>query len=491
MNFPSPEFDNAVAALCHGTIANEAMAELHELLRINADARDEYLWRVEMHGELTSSRLDFGRTSEVDESDDSLVVNPTRQRGIAAHSRDSESLADTSGFLLRRHFQPAKAVTALLIIVVLAGGLWVRQNSRPTEVEPETIATFTGLHDSRWMDSTTQVSTGDAIRIGQRIELSSGSAELLFHTGARLRIVGPAIVDPRTDNSVFLTLGEVHLVAETPESKGFTVVTPTSKFVDISTAFSARVSPDGLSRLNVSEGEVDVVLEGAKSSPRLSSGESLYVEPGERQIMTRIEEGTGTTAFHFPTIQPPSREDLADQSIGSASIRVVHGKLNFKLGGGTSGPASVLLDGAGQSHQNAPMESAFFDDHTSGSLLIDLGRVVSVSRINSYSWHQHHNKEQHRHRAQQRFTLYGFAGEQLPDLDLRPVKAGWTRIARVNSDRFFGVAEPLDRPAQQACSIAAAQGDIGQFRYLFWEVKHHTFLGELDVFGSPSIEIQD
>lgn len=299
-----------------------------------------------------------------------------------------------------------------------------------------------------------------------------------------MKLVGPAIVEPLTDNSAFLMMGEVHVVAKTAASKGFRLNTRTSSFVDISTAFSATVAPDGLSRLDVTEGEVDVVLEGAGASPRLRSGESLYVEPGQRQVMTRIEEGSGTAAFQFPTIQPPSSNDLADHAIGDASIRVVRGNLNFKPGEGTSGPASVLLDGVGQSKQNAPMESAFFGDNTSGSFLVDLGRVISVHKINSYSWHQHDKKEQHRHRAQQRFTLYGFAGDELPDLDLPPVKAGWTRVARVNSDLVFEVAHPLDRPAQQACSVTAAQGEIGRFRYLLWEVEHHTFFGELDVFGS-------
>ncbi len=55
MKFPSPEYDNAVAAACHGTIGDERLSELHELLRTDADARDEYLWRVEVHGELASS----------------------------------------------------------------------------------------------------------------------------------------------------------------------------------------------------------------------------------------------------------------------------------------------------------------------------------------------------------------------------------------------------------------------------------------------------
>ena len=477
MKFPSPEFDNAVALLCHGTITNEASAELHELLRTDAEARDEYLWRVEVHGELASGRLDFGHASNFEpdgfgwESTATLVPDASSKR--------------------RRSYPAPPVVVAMLALVTVCGGLWMWHESQTASVETGlpakalAVATIAELHDCRWMDPAAEVSSGDAVRVAQRIELSSGIAEVLFNTGARLKIVGPTIFEPRTDNSVFLTLGEVHLDAGTPESKGFTVVTPTSKFVDISTAFTARVSPDGLSRLKVSEGEVDVVLEGVERSPRLRAGETLYVEPGERQVMTRIEEGDGTDAFHFPTIQSPSHEDLADQALGHASVRVVRGQLNFKPGRGTSGPPDVLIDGAGQSHQDAPGESAFFQDHTSGGLLMDLGSVVAISRINSYSWHQHETNESHRHRARQRFTLYGYSGDQLPDLTRPPRESGWTRIARVNSDRFFEVTTPLDRPAQQASSITAAQGEIGQFRYLLWEVSGNTFFGELDVFGSP------
>ena len=71
-------------------------------------------------------------------------------------------------------------------------------------------------------------------------------------------------------------------------------------------------------------------------------------------------------------------------------------------------------------------------------------------------------------------------------MTLSPRRAGWKRIARVNTDRSFQVHEPLERPAQQACSITAARGEIGRFRYLLWVTEGHTFFGEFDVFGSPS-----
>jgi hypothetical protein len=283
-------------------------------------------------------------------------------------------------------------------------------------------------------------------------------------------------------------LGEAHLVAETPESKGFMLVTRNSRFVDIGTAFTATVAPDGLSRLEVSEGEVNVVMNGVERSSRLRAGETLYVEPGERQIITRIESGDETSAFRFPTIAPPSAEDYADQAQGKATIQVVHGKLKFRRDNPNE-QIEVLIDGEAQKRKDAPAETAFFENNTRGSFLMDLGRAVNINKINSYSWHQHREKQAHRHRATQRFTLFGFEGDEYPDTNKQLMKAGWTRIARVNTDNFFRVKDPLDRPSQQACSITAAAGDIGRYRYLLWRVEgvgvFNTFYGEIDVFASP------
>lgn len=54
MNFPSTEFDTALAALCHGTASDAEISELHTLLRDDESARDAYLWQVEVHAHLGS-----------------------------------------------------------------------------------------------------------------------------------------------------------------------------------------------------------------------------------------------------------------------------------------------------------------------------------------------------------------------------------------------------------------------------------------------------
>jgi hypothetical protein len=74
-----------------------------------------------------------------------------------------------------------------------------------------------------------------------------------------------------------------------------------------------------------------------------------------------------------------------------------------------------------------------------------------------------------------------------------PPDAGWTLIARVNSDEYFGLAG-IARPAQQASSITSARGAVGEYRHLLFvvqptpgmnhdgrELNFTTFFGEIDV----------
>lgn len=443
----SEEHMDLVGRYLSGQATHEETARLEKLMLEDPQLRADFL---------ACARVDAVLPGAVGEQGDLVEFAPV----------------DTVGVQWRR-WLPTAAAAALLI---LAAGLWWKGIQVPKR---QLVARFGELVDCRWVDASVRVLPGDAIANGQRIELSAGSVEVLFNTGAKLKLVGPAIVEMRMENSVFLTLGEARLVAETEAAKGFVVETPSSRFVDISTAFTATVSPDGLSRLEVTEGEVDV--EGIGKSSRLKAGETLYVEPGVRRIITRIEPGEGTADFRFPTIPPPSRKDFADQALGNSRIGVVHGKLQLEPK--RSGSASVLIDGVGQAKQDSPSESAFFRARPGGGFLMDLGRSVSINRINTYSWHQHERIEEHRERARQRFVLYGYAGDEPPDLEMPPQQSGWTRIARVNSDQFFRVNERLDRPAQQACSISAAEGNIGRFRYLLWEVRESTFYGEFDVYA--------
>ena len=369
------------------------------------------------------------------------------------------------------------------IAAILAVMIWISSFTLSTE-KPLQVARFDHLDDCRWINQQFRPGLGDPIRTGQRIELSKGYAKLRFNTGALVELTGPSILEVKGENAVFLTLGSAEVLAESKESQGFTLGTPSSKFVDLGTAFSATVAPDGLSRLEVSQGKVNLVVEDDHDTHLLQKGEAIFVEPGSHKILTRIESGDGTEQFQFPTISSPSKDDIADQSKGGATITAPQGKL--RTARSLSPNPNVLIDGRGQSKQDSPRESLFFENGRYGSLLMDLGRAVSIRKINSYSWHQHNRIEDHRVRAHQGYVLYGFAGETPPSAEaVGDPDSGWVRIARVNSDQFFQVHQKLDRPAQQACSIFASKGELGKYRYLLWDVKAPTFFGEIDVYETP------
>lgn len=353
------------------------------------------------------------------------------------------------------------------------------------ESSKQAIAYFEKLENCRWMNRHETVAQGSSLFVSDRIELSSGKANVLFSNGAIISLEGPSIVEISSVNSVFLSLGRAQVVAETLESHGFSITTPSSTFVDLGTSFTATVAPDGLSHLNVTQGKVNLIIEEDHVRHLIEAGEAIFVEPGKHKVLTKIEPGNESKDFIFPSIPPPSQDDYADASHGIAKVLVPKGSLR-KLPGWEVNPMS-LLDGKGQTVPDSPKESVFLEKKggTFGNLLIDLGKNIAIDRVNSYSWHQHQKVKKHKNRAKQVFTLYGLQDQEVPDLNLPLIESGWKRIARVNSDRFFDVREDIDRPAQQACSIFASKGKIGDFRYLLVEVHGPTFFGEIDIFGNP------
>jgi hypothetical protein len=342
--------------------------------------------------------------------------------------------------------------------------------------------------ECQWVDPQLALGKGALLVAGQKLELASGRVEIVFQSGAEVKLHGPAIFEIQSANSSFLTIGRLSARAATPEAHGFTVHSRTAATVDLGTEFNVVASDDGHSQIGVVAGAVEVQLTNGQQRRRLGVGESIEVEPGTPSVIARIEPGAGTPAFKFPTIEPPSRNDYADVSQGHAHIRVLRGRpMDGSCG---SAPVEVLLDGKGQSSGSAPRESFFFERGSSGLILLDLGKSIPVKKVNTYSWHDCDFVLDHT-RATQKYYLYGSSRATPPETEGNLAGAGWTLIAQVNTDEFFGFPQGADRPAQQAVSIMATDsGSIGKYRYLLWDVRPTnnlaTFYGEFDVFRADT-----
>ena len=369
-----------------------------------------------------------------------------------------------------------------------------REAAQPAASRPAAspfVARLAAAH-CEWVDPESALSEGAMLIAGQKLELASGQVQIMFQSGAEVNLHGPAIFEIESAKSAFLTMGQLSARAATPEAHGFTVRSRTAATVDLGTEFSVMASEDGHSRITVATGAVEVRLANGRERRRLGRGEAIEVEPGRPSVIARIEPGDGTPAFRFPTIEPPSNQDYADASQGHARISVLRGKPHRD-----NGSVEVLLDGHAQSNADSPPESFCFENGGSGLILLDLGLKIPVKKVNTYSWHQCCVRPADHIRATQKYDLYGASGPVLPAAGGDLAAAGWTLIARVNTDEFFGFPRQGARPAQQGVSITAAEGGVvGRYRYLLWDVRptpadapgygreeDNTFYGEFDVYA--------
>lgn len=354
------------------------------------------------------------------------------------------------------------------------------------------VARLTRLVNCRWMDAAAVIESGSGLAPGQRIDIVAGEAEITFACGAVVNVRGPSMLEIESDKSLQLLMGRLSARAATERSHGFAVHTRTASVIDLGTEFSVQAAADGHSEVYVVDGAVKLHTANHKFEHRLEAGQTAQIEPGEAGILTIIEGGSERPDFKFPTIAPPSQTDYADAMQRHATIRVVEGELKSD-----SAPVELLLDGRGQSKPDSPDESVFFADGQKGKILLDLGKAMSVHKINTYSWHTIAPREglfDLSARATQHYRLYGSASDTLPATQGDPAAHGWTLINRVNTDGFFSVPPVKNRPGQQAVSIVSSNGSVGRYRFLLWEVepepaydvRHgnvNTFFGEFDVYA--------
>ena len=520
---PNPDaFD-----LVHGFVTASLQGELREgededfaqLLQDNADLRHVYVRYLEMTAQMPRMLAELEGGGKLPDS--RAFALPVHQ-GVASGlmGRVLGFLSDVGrtvrGFLVAHATVFSLAAVVLLfgiagtmIALRIHGGhgselaargpeaaLGSAQPERPgapaSSLFPSPFVARLAAADCEWVDPESALHENAMLVAGQKLELASGQVAIVFGSGAEVNLRGPAIFTIESANSAFLTLGQLSARAATPEAHGFTIHSRTAAAVDLGTEFGVKASEDGHSRIVVATGAVEVQLANGRARRRLGKGEAIEVEPGRPSVIARIEPGDDTPAFRFPTIEPPSNKDYADASQVHARISVLRG-----IPHADNGPVEVLIDGKGQSNADSPPESFCFENNSSGLILLDLGRKISLKKVNTYSWHRCWNRPIDHIRATQKYDLYGSPGPALPSEDGDLAGAGWTLIARVNTDEFFGFPRQAARPAQQAVSITTAEGGVlGGYRYLLWDVRptradapgygreeHNTFYGEFDVYA--------
>ncbi|HEX4460590.1 MAG TPA: basic secretory protein-like protein [Polyangia bacterium] len=140
----------------------------------------------------------------------------------------------------------------------------------------------------------------------------------------------------------------------------------------------------------------------------------------------------------------------------------------------------ALHDGTLPQLADQPEQNFFFQNGSNGGRFrVDLGRVIDVKEIDSYSWHPDE-------RAPQIYRVYGSDGSGAgfvakPTRALDPTQCGWRLIASVDTRQKFA-----DAGGQYGASISRPGATLGRFRYLLFDVSRssggvfgNTFLSEI------------
>ncbi len=288
ISFPSGTFDDAVAAVCHGSATVEEMRALNELLRSEASARDEYLMRVEIHSRLASERDLFTQSVH--------TVAGAAMRDTGLSNRRSLFLPNPEVPARGKGLVRVLALAACLIFV--AAGVWSFWFRRPASRSGATstaIAMLARAVDAHWGRSMEPLRVGSALEPGW-LRLESGLAQVVFYSGARVVIEGPTELQLISPTEAACPVGR--LLAEVPLlARGFRVKSAQLNVVDLGTAFGIEATR-GRTEVHVFKGNVEFIA-GTTPKESLGEGQAAVVQGSAPPRLMAASTAAFTSMFEL------------------------------------------------------------------------------------------------------------------------------------------------------------------------------------------------
>jgi hypothetical protein len=195
----------------------------------------------------------------------------------------------------------------------------------------------------------------------------------------------------------------------------------------------------------------------------------------QAQVKVSVDYNVGGTAeFKFKTVPTPAKDDAGSK----AKFALVIGELDPN-----GADFNALTDGSLPASEDQPAVNLFFNlGGTGGRFRMDLGSVIEISQVNSYSWHPDT-------RGPQVYLLYASDGADpkfngQPNGTTDPTTVGWKLLATVDTRPKSGRGG-----GQYGVSITDSNGALGKYRYLLFDCLAtemdddwgNTFYSEVDV----------
>lgn len=302
LSFPSPEFDEVVAGVCHGSATEVEMRALNELLRSSPSARDEYLLRVELHARLASEPDLFARPAELD----ARVGLPNLSPGERCEISPAKSPEP------KRSRAPWRALALAACFVLIAAGIgdvWWRRTGTRNGSTSAAVAMLSRAVDARWAKGTQRVRVGGALEPG-RLRLESGLAQVVFYSGARVVLEGPAELQLISPTEVVCPAGR--LLAEVPEpARGFRLRTTQLSVVDLGTSFGIDAT-GSRTEVHVFTGTVEFFA-GKAPKQSLKEGRAAVVQGSGAPRFIAANEAEFGSLFELQKLSSAAQSVRYDQ----------------------------------------------------------------------------------------------------------------------------------------------------------------------------------
>ncbi|HKS08290.1 MAG TPA: hypothetical protein VJS13_02015 [Pyrinomonadaceae bacterium] len=187
---------------------------------------------------------------------------------------------------------------------------------------------------------------------------------------------------------------------------------------------------------------------------------------------------TAKREFKFQNVPSPVANDAAS----TARLTLIDGNLD-----NGSAELNALIDGRLPTDEDEPGANVYFNAGSSGGRFrMDLGHVIEIAQVHSYSWHPSS-------RGPQLYKLYAADGSE-ENLDLNPKRGvdpatrGWKFITTVNT-----LPQQGEDGGQYGVSVTDSSGSLGKYRYLLFDCYvtelydnwGNTFYSEIDVISKP------
>jgi hypothetical protein len=201
---------------------------------------------------------------------------------------------------------------------------------------------------------------------------------------------------------------------------------------------------------------------------------TLSIQAQVKVTFDHNPNATATAGFKFKNVPSPAKDDAA----AKARLLVVEGEVD-----GNGADLGALIDGALPTEEDQPAANFFWNAGTGGGRFqIDLGSVIEIAQVNTYSWHPNT-------RGPQVYRLWASDGtdpnfKPAPKTNVDLATNGWKLITVVDTRSKEG-----DDGGQFGVSITDPRGSLGKFRYLLFDCYvtetsdeyGNTFYSEIDV----------